>query len=308
MAHSHHHHHHSHSHSHSEDQHSDSSKKNIKKAFWINLVFTVIEIVGGIYTNSLAILSDAVHDLGDSMSLGMAWYFEKYAGKQRDEKYSYGYRRYSLLSATINSLILCVGSIFLLTQAIPRLLNPQESNAQGMVVLAILGVIANGYALLGLRKSESMNARTVYLHLLEDVLGWVAVLIGALIMWWKDWPIIDPILSVAIALFILYNVYKNLRNGIRIFLQGVPKWISIKAIESAIRSFPFVHDLHDLHCWSLDGNYHVVTVHIELEKPHTMDELTRFRKEIMQALAEEKISHATIEFELSGDGCEFEDC
>jgi len=295
----------SHSHHHGHAHHHGSS--NLKKAFWINLVFTVIEIIGGFYTNSLAILSDAVHDLGDSMSLGMAWYFEKYSQKRRDKKYSYGYRRYSLLSATLNSLVICISSIFLLTQAIPRLFHPQESNAQGMVVLAILGIIANGYAILGLKK-ESLNERVVFYHLLEDVMGWVAVLIGALIMWWQKWPIIDPILSVLIALYILFRVFKNLREAIRIFLQGIPKNLSMDQLEKDVLSLPEVTGIHDLHLWSLDGNYHVVTMHIVLQSEKNMSELNDLRNEVNKILRNHAIQHGTVEFELDGDECSFEDC
>jgi cobalt-zinc-cadmium efflux system protein len=280
---------------------------NIKKAFWVNLLFTLIEIVGGLYTNSLAILSDAVHDLGDSLSLGMAWYFEKFSKKSRDKKYSYGYRRYSLLSATINSLVICLSSIFLLTQAIPRLVNPQHSDAKGMVVLAILGIVANSYALKGLRKDKSLNEKTIYFHLLEDVLGWVAVLIGALLMWWKEWPIIDPILSIMIALYIFWNVFKNFKSAIRIFLQGIPKNISLDKLEADLLALSFVEGIHDLHVWSLDGDYHVTTMHITLEKSHSMAELMEFRCQVMDLVKNYQIQHATIEFELAGEECDFED-
>jgi cobalt-zinc-cadmium efflux system protein len=298
MGHDHHNHDHTHTH----------SSGNIKRAFWVNLIFTVIEIIGGIYTNSLAILSDAVHDLGDSLSLGMAWYFEKYSKKSRDNKYSYGYRRYSLLSATINSFVICLSSIFILTQAIPRLIHPQHSDAKGMIVLAILGIIANGYALFGLNKNESVNERTVFFHLLEDVLGWVAVLIGAIIMLWKDWPIIDPILSVLIALYIFWNVFKNLRNAVRIFLQGIPKNISMKQIRADLLDLTFVGDLHDLHVWSMDGDYHVATMHVCLKSDYNLSELQVLKSQVMDVLKRHEVQHATIEFEHSEDPCDLEDC
>jgi cobalt-zinc-cadmium efflux system protein len=281
---------------------------NIKRAFWVNFIFTIIEIIGGFYTNSLAILSDAVHDLGDSLALGMAWYFEKYSYKSRDKKYSYGYRRFSLLSATLNSLVICISSIFLLSQAIPRLIHPQQSNAKGMVVMAIFGILANAYALRGLKKDQSLNEKTIYFHLLEDVLGWVAVLIGALLMWWKGWPIIDPILSVLIALYIFWNVFKNLKTAIRIFLQGIPKNISLEKLEAELLTLDFVIGVHDLHVWSLDGTYHVITMHINLNKNHSLLELKEFRASIMRLIDTHQIKHATIEFEMEGEPCDFDDC
>lgn len=295
------HHHHSHN-------HHDHPTGNIKRAFWVNLVFTFIEIIGGFYTNSLAVLSDAVHDLGDSLSLGMAWYFEKYSKKSRDSKYSYGYRRYSLLSATINSFVICLSSIFLLTQAIPRLIHPQHSDAKGMIVLAIVGIIANGYALIGLKSKSSINERTVYFHLLEDVLGWVAVLFGAILMFWKDWPIVDPILSILIALYIFWNVFKNLKTAVRIFLQGIPKNISIVKLKSDVEQLNFVNSIHDLHVWSMDGDYNVATLHVCVDTDLNLSEIKNYRKQIMDMLTLHDVQHATIEFESSEANCDMEDC
>lgn len=295
------HHHHSHN-------HHDHPTGNIKRAFWVNLVFTFIEIIGGFYTNSLAVLSDAVHDLGDSLSLGMAWYFEKYSKKSRDSKYSYGYRRYSLLSATINSFVICLSSIFLLTQAIPRLIHPQHSDAKGMIVLAIVGIIANGYALLGLKSKSSINERTVYFHLLEDVLGWVAVLFGAILMLWKDWPIVDPILSILIALYIFWNVFKNLKTAVRIFLQGIPKNISIVKLKSDVEQLNFVNSIHDLHVWSMDGDYNVATLHVCVDTDLNLSEIKNYRQQIMDMLTLHDVQHATIEFESSEANCDMEDC
>ena len=192
---------HNHSHNHSEG--------NIKIAFFLNLGFTIVEIIGGLYTNSLAILSDALHDLGDSLSLGLSWYFQRLSKKGSTKKFSYGYKRFSLLGAIINSIVLVVGSIFILSKAIPELFNPEETNAQGMLYLAILGVVVNGAAVFKLRKGKSLNEKVVSLHLLEDVLGWVAVLIGSIVMIYFDLPFVDPLLSILISIFVLYNVYRN---------------------------------------------------------------------------------------------------
>ena len=198
------------------------SSENIKTAFFLNLFFTIIEFIGGIYTNSLAITSDAIHDLGDSISLGMAWYFQNLSNKKPTKTYSYGFKRFSLLGAIINSVILLVGSIFIILEAIPRILSPEHSDAKGMMWFAVLGIIVNGAAVLKLRKGTSINERVVSLHMIEDVLGWVAVLIASIIMQFWDIPILDPILSLLIALFILYNVFKNGRESVRIILQGTP--------------------------------------------------------------------------------------
>ena len=198
---------------------------NIRVAFFLNFGFAIIEIIGGLLTNSVAILSDALHDFGDSLTLGLAWYFQRLSKKNRDQKFSYGYSRFSLMGAIVSSVILIIGSIFIINEAIPRLIEPQEAHAGGMAGLAILGIVVNGAAALRLRRGSSMNERVVALHLLEDVLGWTAVLIGAIIMHFKDWPWIDPVLSLLIAAIILFNVYRNLKKTLKIILQSTPEGI-----------------------------------------------------------------------------------
>ena len=287
--------------------HNHSDVKNIKVAFFLNLGFTIFEIAGGIYTNSIAILSDAVHDLGDSLSLGMAWYFQKISKKESNATYTYGYKRFSLLGAIINSIVLVAGSLIILTAAIPRLLEPVETNAKGMFFLAIVGVLVNGAAVLRLKKGKSINEKVVSLHMLEDVMGWLAILVGSVLMYFFDFPILDPIMSVAIACFVLFNVYKNIRQSLRIILQGSPNEIDTAKISELLK-FEEVENIHDLHVWSVDGMYNVLTVHVVLKKALKMDELAVLKLKIRKALKENEIQHATIEFELLDEKCTFEKC
>lgn len=281
---------------------------NISFAFFLNLGFTVIEIIGGLWTNSMAILSDAVHDLGDSVSLGLAWYLEKVAKKGSDRNYSYGYKRFSLLGAIINSVILTVGSVLILIETVPRIIDPQTPDTAGMFILAILGVIVNGAAMIRLRRGSSVNEKVVSLHMLEDVLGWSAILVGSVVMHFFDLPIIDPILSVAISLFILYNVYKNLRVSMRIILQGTPPELDADLIREQLKSFPEVESAHDLHSWSIDGEYHVATLHIVLRENTDLTQLAPLKSAIRDKLKELNISHATIEFETAAESCSLESC
>jgi cobalt-zinc-cadmium efflux system protein len=243
-----------HQHSKHHHQHQHSDVKNIKVAFFLNVTFTIVEIIGGFFTNSIAILSDAVHDLGDSLSLGMAWYFQKKAKKGSDKLFSYGYKRFSLLGAIINSIVLIVGSIFILTEAIPRLFHPEQAEVKGMFLLAILGLIVNGAAVLRLKKGHSINEKVVSLHLLEDVLGWAAILVGSIVMFFFDLPIIDPIMSVFIAIFVLNNVYKNIKQTLHIILQGIPEKLDISLITNHIEQLEGVENVHDLHVWSVELN------------------------------------------------------
>ena len=293
-------HNHDHSHNHSEG--------NVKVAFFLNLSFTVIEVIGGLYTNSLAILSDALHDLGDSLSLGLSWYFQKLSKKGRTKKFSYGYKRFSLLGAIINSIVLVAGSIFILTKAIQELFNPGETNVQGMLYLAILGIVVNGAAVLKLRKGESLNEKVVSLHLLEDVLGWVAVLIGSIIMMYTDAPFIDPLLSVLISLFVLYNVYKNLRKSMLVILQGIPEEVSLEDIKEKLKDISEITDVHDNHVWSMDGEYNILAIHLQLDQDYKLSEQAKLKEKVRSQLKDESINHITIEFEGQDENCELEDC
>lgn len=286
----------------------DHSEGNVKLAFFLNLSFTIIEIIGGLYTNSLAILSDALHDFGDSLSLGLSWYFQRLSKKGRTKTFSYGYKRFSLLGAIINSIVLVVGSIFILTKAIPGLFNPEATNAQGMLYLAILGIVVNGAAVFKLRKGDSLNEKVVSLHLLEDVLGWVAVLIGSIIMMYFDAPFIDPLLSVLIAAFVLYNVYKNLRKSLLVILQGIPDEMDIEEIREKLKDIKAITDMHDCHAWSMDGNYNVLTIHLVLDKDYKLSQLFDIKKGVQEILRDESINHITVEFETQDENCALQDC
>ena len=289
-------------------EHHHEEVKNIKVAFFLNLFFTLLEIAGGFFTNSMAILSDAVHDLGDSLSLGLAWYFQKVSSKGSDKSYSYGYKRFSLLGAIINSIVLIVGSIFILSAAIPRIFHPEKTQAAGMFFLAIIGVLINGVAFLRLKKGSSLNAKVVSLHFLEDVLGWVSILVGAVIMYFFNVPVIDPILSVGIAFFVLFNVYKNIRQTLHIILQGIPDNVDTDEIVQQLQEFKGIEDIHDLHVWSVDGNYNILTVHVVLNTLLEKDKITELKGRIRNSLKQKGIQHATIEFETTEERCDFEVC
>lgn len=294
----------SHPHSHlSTQSHSHSHSSNINTAFFLNLAFTIIEFIGGLYTNSIAIITDAFHDLGDSISLGLAWYFERFSKRKRTSNYSYGFKRFGLIGAFVNSTVLIVGSIMMIREAIPRLMNPQTVKVEGMFLLAILGIFFNGLAVFRLRKNKSINQRVVYLHLLEDVLGWIAVMIGALIMYFTDAPFIDPLLSILIAVYILYNAFKNVRSMMSIIMQGIPSDINLQEVEKYFSGLAEIADFHDLHIWTLDGEYHVLTVHLVAQKELEQASLSELKLKIRKDLHNLNIEHATLEFENKDEDC-----
>lgn len=281
--------------------HSDSD--NIKLAFFMNLGFTILEIVGGLWTNSLAILSDSLHDFGDSISLGLAWYLGRYAEREEDERYSYGYRRYSLLAALINTVVLITGSLFILSEAIPRLLNPEQTNARGMILFAIVGILVNGLAALRVRGGASLNVQVVAWHLFEDVLGWVAVLIVSLALLFTDIYILDPILSVLITIYVLVNMVRNMRRTLALFLQAVPEDVDLDEIVARIRYLGMVESTHHTHAWSLDGEHHVLTTHVVMREDATREDVNYVKEEVREIAEDMNFVHTTVEIEFCDDDC-----
>lgn len=284
-------------------EHSHHNIRSIRAAFFLNLGFTILEIVGGIWTNSLAILSDATHDLGDSISLGLSWYLEKLADRVGDQRFSYGYRRFSLLGALINTIVLIGGSLIILSEAIPRLMRPEHSNAQGMVLFAIVGILVNGTAVLRLRGGSSMNVRMVAWHLLEDVLGWVAVLIVSLILLFSDIHILDPILSILITTYVLFNVLRNLRKTLALFLQGVPESFELATLQERLSAIENVSSVHHTHIWSLDGAHHVLTTHVVVAQETNKEQVLCVKEDIRNVVREYDISHITIDIEYGESDC-----
>lgn len=288
---------HDHTHSHNHDS------TSIRTAFFLNLGFAIFEIVGGLLTNSVAILSDAVHDFGDSISLAVAWFLGIYSEKDSNQQYTYGYRRYSLVGALINSIVLIVGAFYILSEAIPRLLNPESFNTPGLILVAIIGVIVNGAAVLRLRDKQSLNAQVVSWHMLEDVLGWVAVLIVGIISLFVDLPILDPILSILITLYILTNAVSKLRRSVRLFLQASPRDIDTRKIEGQIQQIDGVAGTHHTHIWSLDGEHNVFTSHVQLEDGFTIKRAEDVKAQIKDVIRDLDLEHATIELEFSDNDC-----
>lgn len=289
---------HSHSHSHARES-------NIALVFFLNFAFMLIEIVGGFWTNSIAIISDAIHDSGDTMALGLSWYLERVSRRKRDSVFSFGYRRFSLLAALINGVVLLGGTAFILIKSIPRLLDPEPLHIDGMLALAVLGIVVNSLAALRLRKGRSMNESVLTLHLVEDILGWVAVLIIAVVMRFVDVPILDPLLALIFAAVILWNAFGRLKKTFMIFLQSIPDDVDVAGIEKTILGCHGIADVHDTHVWSLDGQHHVLSTHIVVDKRLTLEEIDQIKSVIREKLQRFDIQHATIEVDYEGLSCEF---
>lgn len=284
-------------------KHHHGNNDRIGWAFFLNVTFTIIEFIGGWLTNSTAIMADAVHDLGDSLSIGLAWLLSRLSDKEPSLTYSYGYKRLSLLGALFNSIILVVGSIWILFEAIPRLSNPEMPMAEGMLGLALLGVAVNCYAVFKLKAGETMNEKVLTWHLLEDALGWVAVLIVSIVLLFVDLPILDPLLSIGFTLFILFNVVKNLKATLVLFLQGTPEEATQLKIKEKLSDIPEVNNIHHMHFWSLDGESHVLTAHLTLDQAYDVNQLIQLKERVAQSILEFNLSHTTIEFEFPNEVC-----
>tara|TARA_R110002167_G_scaffold49184_6_gene144273 strand:- start:26113 stop:27015 length:903 start_codon:yes stop_codon:yes gene_type:complete len=293
-----------HSHSHGHDHsHDDDSTRRIGWAFFLNVGFTLIEFVGGVLTNSTAIMADAVHDLGDSLSIGLAWLLARLSRKPISDDFSYGYRRFSLLGSLLTGIVMVVGSVWVLNSAIPRLQDPVMPVTEGMLGLAIFGIAVNGFAAFKLSKGNTLNERMLNWHLLEDVLGWVAVLIVSIVLMFKEWPILDPILSIGFTLFVLLNVVRNLWKTLRLFLQGTPEELSLGPIREKLGALDGVAEIHHLHVWSLDGEQHVLTAHLVLAHDLEVEEQLELKQQVAEGLREFRFVHSTIELEFKGEPC-----
>ncbi|MCG7567111.1 cation diffusion facilitator family transporter [Pseudoalteromonas sp. CnMc7-15] len=288
-------HHHDHSH--------DIASERIGWAFFLNLGFTIIEFIGGWLTNSTAIMADAVHDLGDSLSIGSAWLLNKFSNKGANQHFTYGYRRLSLFGAFINSVVLVIGSVWVLVLSVPRLFDPVMPVTEGMLALAVLGIAVNGYAAIKLSSGKSLNEKVLNWHLLEDVLGWVAVLVVAIVLMFVDWPILDPILSICFTLFILINVVRNLVQTVRLFLQGAPDKKTQTKLTEVLIEPQEISTAHHVHYWSLDGEHHVLTAHLCLAQELNAEQVIALKQRLADNLAEYDLAHTTLEFEYPQEQC-----
>ena len=279
------------------------SEKNILIAFLLNLTFSVFEFAGGIFTNSVAIISDSIHDLGDAVSIGISYFLEKKSKKQPDEIYTYGYLRYSVIGSVITTLILLVGSVLVVINAIKRILNPADINYNGMIIFAVIGVVVNFCAAYFTRNGDSLNQKSVNLHMLEDVLGWSVVLIGAVVMKFTDFALIDPILSIGVAVYIFIHAFTHLKEALNLFLEKTPDDISVHEITHHISEIEGVLGVHHIHIWSMDGNQNYATMHIVTNGEHS-----EIKKAVKDELKEHGIIHATLELENENEHCEDEHC
>lgn len=289
----HHGHHHGHQHGMGSMMNQETSKKMLI-VFGVNLAFSALEFIFGFLFNSIAIMTDAVHDLGDALSIGLATYFERISTKEANDQYSFGHQRFSLLGALVTAVILLGGSAVILVTAVPRLLDPVEVNHEGMFWLSLFAIAANGFSAWLMSRGDSHNESLLNLHMMEDVLGWIGVLAVSIVLNYTDWYILDPILSIAIASFIIYKTWPLFRETIEIFLEATPKELSREKIEEAILSIKGVTNVSHLHVWSIDGKEHAMTVTVSTSL-EGMEDIETIKDKIRDNLSDYAVHHSTIE-------------
>lgn len=276
------------------------SDKKLLIAFILNICFSIFEIIGGVFSNSVAIVSDAVHDFGDAISIGISYFLERISKKNPDNRYTYGYVRYSVLGAIITNIILIVGSIFVISSAINRFINPVDIDYNSMIIFAIFGVIVNFIALYFTKNGDSLNQKAVNLHMLEDVLGWVIVLVGSFIIKITGIYRIDSILSISVAIFILIHAINGLVKVIDLFLEKTPSNLDVDDIKNSLLKIKGIDDVHHIHIWSLDGVYNIATMHVVTN----LKNINKIKCSVKEELIKFGISHSTIEIENSDYDCE----
>ena len=274
------------------------SRKNIFIAFILNLCFAIFEFIGGSICGSVAIISDSLHDAGDAMSIGISYFMERKSEKKPDSKYTFGYGRYSVIGSVITLSILIFGGIAVIANAIERIIFPMPINYDYMLIFAIFGVVINLLAVKLTHGDGSLNQRAVNLHMLEDCLGWIVVLAGAIIMKFTDIAIIDPIMSIGVAVFILISSIKAIRESVGVLLERVPKNTCTEHIKEHLLEIDGVIDVHHIHAWSLDGERSIATLHAKISgnahdiKEKIKNELSRFG-----------VAHSTVEIEYESEEC-----
>ena len=275
------------------------SDKKIFLAFCLNMFFSLVELIGGIVTGSIAIISDSIHDFGDGMSIGISFVLEKISHKKPDDKYTYGYYRYSVLGSVIQSVILLCGSVIVAYNGILRLINPEPINVRGMLFIALFGFFINFAAAYFTSGEGSLNQKAINLHMLEDVLGWLVIIVTAVVMRFTSLMWLDPVMSLALSVFVAVNALKSLKAVLDIFLEKTPKGMELEHIKEHLLKIEGVLDVHHLHVWSMDGYKNSATLHVVTDTDTAI-----IKKKIRDELSEHNIHHTTIECETSGEVCE----
>ena len=269
-----------------------SSKTSIWLAFFLNLSYAIVEFIAGGIFGSSAVLADSVHDLGDAIAIGISAFLETISNREEDSHYTLGYKRFSLLGAMVTAVILMTGSVLVILENIAKIFHPQPVNDEGILWLGILAITINVLASLVIRKGQTKNESILSLHFLEDTLGWVAVILMAIVLRFTDWYILDPLLSLAISIFILSKAIPRFWSTLKIFLDAVPEGVDIKQVKNDLEQLDHVASINQLNLWTMDGLEKNAIVHVCLKR---MEQMEVCKEAIRASLKERGFQNVTIE-------------
>lgn len=273
-----------------QDYHEKASG-NLFFAFILNIVFNVIVLIGSLLTNSMSIFADSLHDITDTISIGISWILEKVSTKEKNDSYTYGYRRFSILGASITSVFVILISIIVIIESISRLFNIVTPDAEGMLIVAILGILFKGISAYKLHGGITFNERAILLHLLGDIFEWIAILIISIILIFVDLPFLDPLVSIGISIWLIYTLSKTLIQSLYVLLQKSPSSVDVKELKDLILSIEGINSIEDIHIWSLDGVESIFSIKVTTNiKNHSS-----IKKEIRNITSKCNIADSTIE-------------
>ena len=275
--------------------HHKKASDNLAFVFLLNLTFNIIVIIGGLATNSMAILADCIHDMSDTFSMAIAWILEHVAQKGATDKFSYGYQRFSILGAVITSSFVIVMAFFILSEAIPRLFSPEGVDAEGMLIIGIIGLVFKTISVWRLHGGETFNEKAIFYHLLGDIFEWIAILIlSAILIFWQDISYLDPFVSIAIAIWLIFNLGRTLYKSLEVLLQKTPDNFDVEGFKQQILDIDGVNALDDFHIWSLDGIDSVMTVKVDVDFGKNVENI---KKEIYEISNKYHVVDITIELD-----------
>ena len=273
-----------------------SSKTSIWLAFFLNLSYAIVEFIAGGIFGSSAVLADSVHDLGDAIAIGISALLETISNREEDRQYTLGYKRFSLLGAMLTAVILMIGSVLVILENITKIVDPQPVNEEGVLWLGIIAVAINVLASLVVRKGKTKNESILSLHFLEDTLGWLAVILMAIILRFTDWYILDPLLSLVISIFILTKAIPRFWSALKIFLDAVPEGVDIKQVKNDLEQLDHVVSVNQLNLWTMDGLEKNAIVHVCLEE---IEHIEYCKESIRNLLKDYGFQNVTIEVDAN---------
>lgn len=273
--------------------HHKKASDNLAFVFFINLTFNIIVILGGLATNSMAILADCIHDMSDTISMALAWVLEKIAQKGATDKYSYGYQRFSILGAVITSVFVIVMAFFILQESIPRIFSPEGVDGGGMLVIAIIGLVFKSVSVYRLHGGETFNEKAILYHLLGDIFEWIAILILSILIIFWDVSFLDPFVSIGIAIWLIFNLGRTLFKSVEVLLQKVPDNVDLSILKDEILEINGINSINNIHLWSLDGIDSILTLKLNVDGEME----SKIKEEIYNIASRYHIVDITVEYE-----------